>query len=351
MIQKDYYKLIKNKILVQIKRLYYLKLNFLSNIIYKINQNFFNISNKIKILNNTNFNSENNSNHQKINLNYSKSIIIDDDNTKKIDITNEIPESENNSGISTTNHTSYIKIKKPVKNKFSKYFGHFNYELEKNNNWSPVALKYTKYNKDYFNNEKLDNITKNNNIYKNTNQILNNSDCKTNYNDIIKTLLSFEPKKEKFDKFFLSSPSKELNLKKMINIGNNHIFTLEQLKSKMKKNSLSQSMINLSIVKNIHNKTMNPLNLKKIHKNENVKSFLSYKFKNNSLLKFKKMKLIKYYSIYHQKDNSKNLSETNILDSKNNKDFQCYNYKQIKTNYTKFNNILHKALINKIIKK
>ena len=83
----------------------------------------------------------------------------------------------------------------------------------------------------------------------------------------------------------------------MINIGNNHIFTLEQLKSKMKKNSLSQSMINLSIVKNIHNKTMNPLNLKKIHKNENVKSFLSYKFKNNSLLKFKKMKLIKYYSI------------------------------------------------------
>ena len=351
MIQKDYYKLIKNKILAQIKRLYYLKLNFLSNIIYKINQNFFNISNKIKILNNTNFNSENNSNHQKINLNYSKSIIIDDDNTKKIDITNEIPESENNSGISTTNHTSYIKIKKPVKNKFSKYFGHFNYELEKNNNWSPVALKYTKYNKDYFNNEKLDNINKNNNIYKNTNQILNNSDCKTNYNDIIKTLLSFEPKKEKFDKFFLSSPSKELNLKKIINIGNNHIFTLEQLKSKMKKNSLSQSMINLSIVKNIHNKTMNPLNLKKIHKNENVKSFLSYKFKNNSLLKFKKMKLIKYYSIYHQKDNSKNLSEANILDSKNNKDFQYYNNKQIKMNYTKFNNIWHKALINKIIKK
>ena len=343
-ILQDYYKLIKNKMLAQIKRLYFLKLNFLSNINYKINQNFYNISNNLELSHIKNFHSESNINNNKTNLNNSQNIIIENNNTIKDDIINKFADAS-----TSTTSTNYIKIKKPLKNKLiSKYFCHFNYEFNKNNNWSPVSLKCIKYNKNYFINEKLHINNKNNNIEKNVNHILNNSDCNKNYNDIIKTLLSFEPKKEKIDKYLLKSPGKELDLKKIINIGNNHIFTLEQLKSKIKKYSLSESMMNLSIVKNIHNKTMNPTNLK--NKNEIKKSILAYKHKNNSLLAFKKIKLRKKYRLYNN-DYSKNLSDINSFEIKSKKDIKKDNIQQIKDKYKHFNNSLRKAVINKNNKK
>ena len=339
MILLDYYKLIKNKMLAQIKRLYFLKLNFLSNINYKINQNFYNISNNLELIQGKNFHSESNINNKKTNLNNSQNIIIENNNSIKDDIINKFADAS-----TSTSSTNYIKIKKPLKNKLiSKYLGHFNYEFHKNNNWSPVSLKCIKYNKNYFINEKFHIYNKNNNTEKNVNHILNNSDCNKNYNDIIKTLLSFEPKKEKIDKYLLKSPGKELDLKKIINIGNNHIFTLEQLKSKIKKYSLSESMMNLSIVKNIHNKTNNPTDLK--NKNEIKKSILAFKHKNNSLIAFKKIKLRKKYSLYNN-DYSKKLSKINSFEIKSKKDIKKDNIQQKKDKYAHFNNSLRKAVIN-----
>ena len=65
----------------------------------------------------------------------------------------------------------------------------------------------------------------------------------------------------------------------MINLGNNHIFSLKQLKEKIEKNKLNESMLNLSIVKNnIQNKTASQSILKK--KKENSNLILSHK--NNS---------------------------------------------------------------------
>ena len=346
MIQKDYYKLIKNKILIQIKRLYYLKLNFLSNVIYKINENFYNISKNIGYINHIHFKSENNKKNSKNDLSDSKSFLNEENNYDN--------ESQANIITPYSQRNDYIKIKKPIKNKFfSKYLGHFNYDFQKNNNWSPVTLKCIKYNEKYFINEKL-NLLNKNNIEKKTN-LLNNSDSNINYNDIIKTLLSLDPKKQKYNKFSLQSQNKELlNLKKMINIGNNHIFSLEQLKTKMEKNKINEKMLNLSIVKNdIHNKSMSASLLN--HKNENKKSFLAKNEKmklfqsikkNNTLLKFKKIKLRRNYKI-RKRDYSNSLSDIITLDLKNNNNLVINSEKKNNNHKKREINIKLKDLLNK----
>ena len=353
MIKQDYYKLIKNKMLIQIKRLFYLKLNFLSNILYKINANFYNINNNIWNFNHNHFNSESNKNNSKNNLSKSKSILFEENKNDNI---NKNIESPINAITPYSQRNDNIKINKQIKNNsFSKYFGHFNYDFKKNNNWSPVTLKYTKYNEKYFINEKL-NLLNKNNIDKNAN-ILNNSDPNINYNDIIKTLLSLDPKKQKNNKYSLKSPSKEiLNLKKMINIGNNHIFSLEQLKTKMEKNKISENMLNLSIVKNeIHNKSMNSSLLNKknekmkrsfISKNDNIKSFLSHKNKNNSLFKFKKIKLRRNYKI-QKREFSNSLSEIITLDSNINNNLIISHEKKNNSHQKKEGNIKLKDVLKK----
>ena len=355
MVQQDYYKLIKNKILIQIKRLYYLKLNFLSKINYKINQNFYNIYN-IEHQNNKN---DMYRNKDSYNSNLSKSLLIGDINNKggnyeNIKNYNESKNYANISNINSANYTNYIKINIPIKNKlYLKYFGHFNYELEKNNYWSPVSLRNIKYNEKYFFKKKLELINKNNSINKNNNINSINSDYSTSYNDIIKTLLSFEPKKKIIEKLYFKSQKKHFNIKKMINLGNNHIFSLKQLKEKIEKNKLNESILNLSIVKNnIQNKTASQSILNQKKKNSNL--ILSHK--NNSEVKYKKIKLMKNFIITRRdcSNNTNNTSEINNLDSTCNNNFilNCIKNninknQEKKKGYNKLKDNVYKTILNK----
>ena len=288
-IQQDYYRLIKNKILILIKRFYYLKLNFLSNIKYKINQNFFDTKNyKTNSINRNNF---------------------------SLDNSNESKEAENN------REKNYVKIKNNCKNKLiSKYFGHFNYDVNKNL-WSPVSFRNIKYNEKYFFNKKLNLTNKKTNINNNTNIHLSNSEYNIDYNDVIKTLMSLETKNQNLKKHSFISPRKELDLKNIINIGKNHIFTLKKLKEDEKKNKISKSMLNLSIVKNDFYKTKKNSGINKIK----IKSFFNLK---NMIYKYKKLKIKKIIST--KREYSNNTTEKNTLNSTNENNMLIVNYKKIK---------------------
>lgn len=310
-IQKDYYKLIKNMILAQIKIFYNLKLNFLSNIKYKINKNYYNIHN----------NSENNINNDKRNTTIIETMINEQKRNKKNNSEYNIEANsfQNNINKADNKQINYIKIKKMLmKNMLiPKYFGHFNYKLPKNSNWSPVILRCEKYNEKYISSHKINLMNKKNFIDNNSIVCLNNSDDNYYNNDIIKTLLSRKQKKKKFDKFYLKY-EKNRNLKEIINLGNNHTFTLEQLKARIKKITASESMINLSIVKNWNNKTMNQSKIK--YKKERMKSILSYNHKYIPNFHFNKNKLKPNFGII-KNENSNYFHEINSLDLKKNNKF------------------------------
>ena len=301
-IQEDYYKLIKNKILILIKRFHSLKLNYLSQINYKINQNFFYIDNNI--------------------LNNSKNFILDNYNNS-----NESKEKENNHDIifniksqknikeTFTQNTNYLKTNTNSfknNNLYMKYMGNFNYDYNKNNNWSPVALKGIKYNEKFF-------INKNSNKRNNANYL--NKTEYINYNDVIKTLISLETKKSKLKKNRFKSHDTGLKLKNIINIGNNHFCTLKKLKEEEKKNKISESMFNLSIVKYDINKTINSF---QSNKNKIESYFL---LKNRLLNRFNQIRLRKKF-ILIKKENSNNTIEKNISNNANDNNYIIINCKK-----------------------
>ena len=353
-IQKDYYKLIKNKILIKIKRLYYLKLNFLSNFKYKIKKNFNLIKNKNDYNNEININIDSYLNN-KLNISNIIKNIKNEDTINQSDTQFTFINNLSNTNIINDTQSilnlspKYIKLKKPFKNKLTKdYIEHFNIEFENNKNWSPVSLRSTKYNEKYFFNKKLDKKNNSNN----ENKIhLNNTDIKNNYNDILKTLIIQEPKKNNSEKNPLKFKINKLNINKMINIGNNHIFSLGQLKTKLKKTNISKSMLNLSIVKNginnFTNITQNYNNsfFNKKYNNSKPKSFLYYK--NNSLANIRMMRL-KRIKIF-KNEISNNISNKNTLCSTNNNNI-LINYIKI-NDQNKKNELVklynHKYIINK----
>ena len=355
-IHKDYYKLIKNKILMQIKRLYYLKLNFLSHIKYKINQNFFKINNNIEDIDLSSLNNDNIYLKEEIknDSKHSNNVTNENKNENNYDSINKPQESGNIREKQLNQYNNYIQMKKPLKsNKFAKYFGHYDYEIQKNNKWSSVTLRYTKYNEKYFINKRLYIKNKSNIKNKMNNTNLNNSDNNIDYKDIINTLISYEPKKYNLSKLSLKSENNNSNINDKINIGNNHIFTLEQLRTKMKKNSITDSIMNLSIVKNdINNKTINNTDL--INKDKSFK--LNFTSKNRHEYKFKKINLRKKIIIKEKRNN--NISRINTLKSPNNDNYfliDCikkYNSQpRIQQNNKLNNNNLHNTILNKSYKR
>ena len=262
-IRGDYYKFAKNRFLMMIERLHSIKYNCLSNIFYKIKQNFFfglehNIDDytyskkEEKNYLNKEENYGNDSNDQKLN-------IYNTDNN------NTVYNLKYYQNIISSPKKDLVKIKKiklPYTNRNNNQ--HLNYlgnESQKNNN-SVLSFRTTRFNDKYFIKHKNKYINNINNISKNNESISNKSKFNESYANIIKTLLPIETKKKSSEKMQnISKPP--LKLKKIkyrstniLNIGKNNYFTLEQLKSKFKGNNLDKSVLDLSIVK-YENKSTN----------------------------------------------------------------------------------------------
>ena len=302
-IHEDYYKLIKNKILIQIKRLYSLKLNYLSKIKYKIKQNFYNLKNSIENINHFSYNKENIYSYDY--LNSTKTLANEFTNNKNDIISENINEikdspSENQSNTQNTHPVHYMKIEQPIKtNKFSKYFGHCDYDFIGNNNWSPVGLRSIKFNDNFFKNRKLS-LKKRSIVKKKNNFSMNHSENNIDYNKIIKTLIRNETEGGDPDKMHLKSENIDSLINKKINIGNNHIFTLEQLRKKVKQ-ELNESIVNLSVGKNENNSKI-------IHKVYLQNKEYNYKFNYPFRMK-SKLKTIKLRKIFLNNKRLNNLSE------------------------------------------
>ena len=305
-ILNDYYKFAKNRFLIIIKRLYSIKYNCLSNIFYKIKENFFERydydeyeEQKNNDLNkNEEYNQDSNYN---INLNTKENIV----NTDNININNY-------EHIPTSPKVSKIKIKKiklPYTNRnnylLSDYYGIDN---KKNNNFSEVSLKSIKFNENYFIKNKFNFV--NNSYISKSNE---NNSFKSKFNDSSNTLLLPNSKINSYEKLIPRSP---LKLKKIsfksngvVNIGKNNYFTLEKLKSKFKEKIIDKEVFDLSIVK--YEKKNPPIihcRIKTIRSNVFNKNSFSPSYFHN-----KKLKKI----MFQNNDNSNNISDTNTIKSNN----------------------------------
>ena len=327
-IKNDYYKFAKNRFFIIIKRLHSIKYNFLSNIFYKIKQNFFGelMDNSF---NNENFdtkeekeekNDSGKEEEYKVDLTEnkdSKGILLNTDRNNNYNSYHNTKLFENIPTSPKNNKFIFKKIKLPytkrLNNHQSNYYGS---ETNKNNN-SGISFKNTKFNQKYFINHKINyvnNITHNiskgddNNLNKSSKSKFNKS-----YFNIINTLLSLDLKKNSLDKFQKITKS-PLNLKQknnqsnnIIYIGKNHFFTIEKLKEKFKETNLDKNILDFSIVKNENKKIKksSSLDYKKGKFNSSIfhkNSFSPFYFHN---IKRKKMMLL--HNI-----NSNNFSDLNI---------------------------------------
>jgi len=313
-ILNDYYKFAKNRFLIIIKRLYSIKFNCLSNIFYKIKENFYMKYDysEYEEQKNNDLN-ENNKYTQEINDNNSldmKKYIM---NTDNINI-------KNYEHIPTSPKVSKIKLKKiklPYTNRnnyrLSEYYG---FETQKNNNFSEVSFKSTKFNENYFIKNKINFI--NNSFISKANE---NNSFKSKFNDssnnsIINTILSPNLKKKSYEKLIPKSPLKIKKIKfkqnDIVNIGKNNFFTLEKLKSKFREKMIDKDVLDLSIVKNENKSMKRPpiINCKMRKVQSNI-------FNKNSFspLYFHNKKLKKIMSL--QNDSSNYISEGNTINATN----------------------------------
>ena len=313
-IKSDYYKFAKNRFLIIIKRLHSIKYNYLSNIFYKIKQNFFGE------LEDKSYNSE------KPDKEIEKKDLDDEDNYKKEYFQNKVSENfimntdNNNSkiyeNIQTSPENNKIQIKKiklPLTTRFNYQNSDYNGSETQKNNYSGILFKSTKFNENYFIKNRINYVNNINNISKNNHSNLNKSKFNNKtYIDIINTLLSPASKNNSFEKLpnIPKSPLKLKNLNNrssnIINIGKNNFFTLEQLKTKFQEKNLDKKMLDLSIVKNENKiiKKSSSLNYKKIKFNFDIfhkNSFSPFYFHNKKL---KKLMLL-------HNESSNNLSDIN----------------------------------------
>lgn len=302
-IKKDYYKFAKNRFLIIIKRLHSIKYNCLSNIFYKIKQNFF------SELGNISYHDE------KPGIEIENKDLDDEENYKEESFQNK--DSENKFILNTDNNNNFynskiyensktspksnnIKIKKiklPLTKRFNYQLSDYNGIETQKNNYSGISFKSTKFNENYFIKNRINYVNNINNISKGNDSNTNKSKFHNeSYINIINTLLSPSSKNNSFDKF-PNIPKSPLKLKKLnnrssniINIGKNNFFTLEQLKIKFKEKILDKKMLDLSIVKNEDKKIKksSSLNYKKVKFNFDIfhkNSFSPFYFHNKKLKK------------------------------------------------------------------
>ena len=264
-IKNDFYKFAKNKFLIMIKRLHSIKFNCLSNIFYKIKQNFFgelsenNNNNYIK--NEQNNDDEKNNTEEEDDDDEEKEKYKNDYNSKDFNV-NEFKTTNinNNVNINSNKYENILtspknilvkikKIKLPLTNRTNCHQIDYNKLKTSNSHYSEFSFRSIKFNENYFIKNRLNNISK----------IKENNSNKSKFNassfSFINTLLSPDSKTNLFEQ-----KQNKLKLKKiknrssnLISIGKNTFFTLEQLKSKFKKKSLDKRMFDLSIVR-IENK-------------------------------------------------------------------------------------------------
>ena len=320
-IKNDYYKFAKDRFLIIIKRLHSIKFNCLSNIFYKIKQNFFNDIDEKTIIekygkeeekNDVNKN-ENYNNNSDININSGQFIMKTDDNNnfnlKNYENTLTLP----------TKSIKIKKIKLPYTSRHDYSLSDYNNdrETQKNNNYG-ISFKSTKFNQKYFIKNKINYIK---NISKNYNtNIINKSGFAGGYKNIINILLSPNSKKNSSDNF-QKIPKSLLILKKInnkesniLNIGNNNFFSLEQLKTKFKKNNLDKKVLDLSIVK-----YENKIFKKSPSLNNEIGKFKSNIFKKNLSPSYfhntKLKKIISFHDINSNNNSDVNASSNQTINS------------------------------------